>query len=184
MASKKISELTAAGALTGAELVEIVQGGTNKQSTTQDIANLGGGAWGTITGTLSSQTDLQAALDARLEVTNRVLVVAFSDKVTAILAGTDKENFPAPYTTTILEIWVALSTPQASGSIFTVDVNINGTTMLSTKITVDNGENTSLTAATACVISNAAWTKGDKISIDVDQIGDGTAISGKIVFRG
>lgn len=64
MASKKISELTAAGALTGAELVELVQGGINKQSTTQDIADLGGGggAWGTITGTLSDQTDLDAVL--------------------------------------------------------------------------------------------------------------------------
>lgn len=43
MANKKISELTAAGALDGSELVELVQGGVNKQSTTQDIANLGGG---------------------------------------------------------------------------------------------------------------------------------------------
>lgn len=40
MANKKISELTAAGALTGAELVELVQSGQNVQSTTQDIANL------------------------------------------------------------------------------------------------------------------------------------------------
>lgn len=64
MANLKISELTAAGALTGAELVELVQGGVNKKSTTQDIADLGGGggAWGTITGTLSDQTDLNAVL--------------------------------------------------------------------------------------------------------------------------
>lgn len=64
---KKISDLTAAGALSGVELVEIVQGGVNKQTTTQDIANLagGGGTWGSITGTLSSQTDLQSALDAK-----------------------------------------------------------------------------------------------------------------------
>lgn len=43
MANLKISELTTAGALTGAELVELVQGGLNKKSTTQDIADLGGG---------------------------------------------------------------------------------------------------------------------------------------------
>lgn len=48
MASKKISELTAAGALTGTELVEVVQGGVNKQTTTQDIADLGGGGAGTV----------------------------------------------------------------------------------------------------------------------------------------
>lgn len=40
MADVKISELTAASALTGTELVEVVQSGTNKKSTTQDIADL------------------------------------------------------------------------------------------------------------------------------------------------
>lgn len=46
MASKKISELTAAGALSGVELVEVVKGGVNVQTTTQDIADLGGGGGG------------------------------------------------------------------------------------------------------------------------------------------
>lgn len=46
MANKKISELPAAGALTGAELIETVQGGVNKQTTTQDIADLGGAGGG------------------------------------------------------------------------------------------------------------------------------------------
>lgn len=65
MPNKKISELSAAGALTGTELIETVQGGVNVQTTTQDIANLGGGGgtWGSIGGTLSSQTDLQNALN-------------------------------------------------------------------------------------------------------------------------
>lgn len=63
MANKKISELTVAGALTGTELVELVQGGVNKQTTAQDIADLGGGGtWGSITGTLSNQTDLYTYL--------------------------------------------------------------------------------------------------------------------------
>jgi len=46
MANLKISELPAAGALTGAELIESVQGGINVQTTTQDIADLGGGGGG------------------------------------------------------------------------------------------------------------------------------------------
>lgn len=37
---KKISDLAVATEPTGVELVEIVQGGVNKQTTTQDIANL------------------------------------------------------------------------------------------------------------------------------------------------
>lgn len=40
---KKITELTAAGALTGTEDVEVIQSGANVKTTTQDIANLGGG---------------------------------------------------------------------------------------------------------------------------------------------
>jgi len=40
MANEKISGLSAAGALTGAELIEAVQGGVNVQTTTQAIANL------------------------------------------------------------------------------------------------------------------------------------------------
>lgn len=43
MPDKKISELSAAGALSGTELVEVVKGGINVQTTTQDIADLGGG---------------------------------------------------------------------------------------------------------------------------------------------
>lgn len=44
MPRSKISQLAAAAALTGAELVEVVQSGGNKQTTTQAIANLGGGS--------------------------------------------------------------------------------------------------------------------------------------------
>jgi hypothetical protein len=48
MANKKISGLPDAGALTGAELVELVKGGVNVQSTAQDVADLGGGGGHTI----------------------------------------------------------------------------------------------------------------------------------------
>lgn len=47
MPNLKISQLPAAGALTGAELLEAVQGGVNVQTTSQDIADLGGGGGGT-----------------------------------------------------------------------------------------------------------------------------------------
>jgi hypothetical protein len=43
MANKKISQLTAAAALTGTEIVPIVQGGVTVQTTAQDVADLGGG---------------------------------------------------------------------------------------------------------------------------------------------
>lgn len=48
MANIKISEMDAAATLDGSELVEIVQGGANVQTTTQDIADLGGGGGVTV----------------------------------------------------------------------------------------------------------------------------------------
>lgn len=60
--SKKISELPAASTLTGTEQVELNQGGTSVRTTTQDIANLGGGGGGAVssvfgrTGAVTAQT--------------------------------------------------------------------------------------------------------------------------------
>lgn len=62
----KISAMTAASALDGSEELPVVQGGANRKSTTQDVADLAPApAWGDVTGTLADQTDLQAALDAK-----------------------------------------------------------------------------------------------------------------------
>ena len=73
MADSKITDLASASTpLTGTEVVYLVQGGLDTQATAQDIADLGGGGgtWGSITGTLSDQTDLQAALDAKAPTAN------------------------------------------------------------------------------------------------------------------
>ena len=79
---------------------------------------------------------------------------------------------------------MSLTTAQGSGSIFTVDVNKNGTSILSTKVTVDNGEKASTTAATPAVISTTAAGNDDEGTVDVDQIGDGTATGGKVRIFG
>lgn len=67
MAQKKFTELPSATTpLTGAEIIAIVQDGVSKRTTVDDLpAGAGGGTWGSITGTLSNQTDLQAALDLK-----------------------------------------------------------------------------------------------------------------------
>ena len=68
--SKKISELPDAGALTGGdELIPIVQDGDTVKTTVQDIADYAGSGatWGSITGTLSAQTDLNTALGDKVD---------------------------------------------------------------------------------------------------------------------
>ena len=66
MAEVKISELTSATTpLAGTETVPIVQGGVTKKVAVSEIGGGGGTAWGGITGTLSSQTDLDTALSGK-----------------------------------------------------------------------------------------------------------------------
>lgn len=119
-------------------------------------------------------------------VTLQALAIAFSDETTPITAGTGKVTFHVPYDFTLAgdKVMVGLTTPQTSGSIFTVDVNVAGATILSTKATIDNTEETTLTAATPLVCTATTLTKGQKVTIDVDQVGNGTATGGKVFLIG
>jgi hypothetical protein len=65
-----------------------------------------------------------------------------------------------------------------------VDIHESGTTILSTKLTIDNGEKTSTTAATPPVISDSALADDAEITVDIDQIGDGTAKGLKVYLIG
>lgn len=120
----------------------------------------------------------------RSRMQQEVFALAASDETTVITAGTSKVKFRMPYAMSLNSIKCSLNTAQTSGSIFTVDVNANGTSLLSTKITIDNGEKTSATAATPAVLSTTALADDDEISIDVDQVGDGTAIGLKVYLIG
>jgi hypothetical protein len=110
--------------------------------------------------------------------------LAASDETTALTTGTGKVTFRMPYAMTLTAVRASLTTAQASGTIFTVDINESGTTILSTKLTIDNTEKTSTTAATAAVISDSALADDAEITIDIDQIGDGTATGLKITLIG
>lgn len=100
---------------------------------------------------------------------------AASDLTTAISTGTNKITIPLPYAFTLTEVRGFLNTVQTSGSIFTVDINLEGVSILSTKLTIDNNEHSSKTAATPAVISNSTMTDDGMISVDIDQIGNSTA---------
>jgi hypothetical protein len=112
------------------------------------------------------------------------LVLAASDESTALTTGTSKVTFRMPYAFTVSAVRASLSTAQTSGSIFTVDINEGGATILSTKLTIDNTEKTSTTAATSPVISDTALADDAEITIDIDQVGDGTAKGLKITLIG
>jgi len=110
-------------------------------------------------------------------------VVAASDESTAITTGT-KLTFYASDDFTLTEVFAGL-TGQSTSGIVTVDINKNGTSVLSTKITIDQDEDTSLTAAVPPVIDGAQddFVKGDKITIDVDTAGT-NATGLKVYLKG
>jgi hypothetical protein len=110
--------------------------------------------------------------------------LAASDETTALTAGTAKVTFRMPHAMTLTSVRASLTTAQASGSIFTVDINQGGTSVLGTKLTIDNTEKTSVTAATAATITTSALTDDAEITIDIDQIGNGTATGLKITLIG
>lgn len=111
------------------------------------------------------------------------IAVACSDETTALTTGT-KVTFRVPYALTLKEMRASLTTAQTSGNIFTVDVKNGGTSIFSTKITIDNNEKTTATAATPNVISRKDVAKDAEITIIIDQVGNGTAAGLKVYFVG
>jgi hypothetical protein len=110
--------------------------------------------------------------------------LACSDEITALTTGTAKITFRTPCAMTLTEVRASLTTAQASGSIFTVDINEAGVSVLSTKLTIDNTELTSTTATTPAVISDSSLADDAQITIDIDQVGDGTAKGLKVTLIG
>jgi hypothetical protein len=148
---------------------------------------LSSGDWTTFNGkfnTPSGTTSQYVRGDGSLASLPFELVVAASDETTALTAGTAKITFRMPRAVTLTAVRASLTTAQASGNIFTVDINEGGTSILSTKLTIDNTEKTSTTAATPPVISDTALADDAEMTIDIDQIGNGTATGLKVALIG
>lgn len=100
--------------------------------------------------------------------------IAIGDETTAITTGTAKVTWRAPFALTLTAVRASLTTASSSGTP-TFDINEGGTTVLSTKLTIDANELTSTTAATAAVISDSAIADDALMTIDVDTAGTGAA---------
>lgn len=110
--------------------------------------------------------------------------IACSDESTNLTTGTAKATFRMPFAMTLTSVRASLSTAQSTGSIFTVDINEAGASILSTKLTIDNTEKTSVTAATPPVISDSALADDAEITIDIDQVGTAGAKGLKVWLIG
>jgi hypothetical protein len=139
------------------------------------------GAFGTTltaTGTTSVTLPTSGTLATTTQALSETICVAASDETTALTTGTGKVTFRMPFAMTLTSVRTSINTAQASGSILTVDVNEGGTTVLSTKSSIDNNEKTSTTAATASVVSDTSLADDAEITVDIDAVDGSTAAKG------
>ena len=107
--------------------------------------------------------------------------IAVSDESTALTTGTAKVTFRMPFAFTLTGVRASVTTAP-TGSVLTVDINEGGTSILSTKLTIDASEKTSTTAATPAVISDTALADDAEITIDIDTVGSTVAGAGLKVY--
>lgn len=109
------------------------------------------------------------------------IIIACSDETTAITTGTAKVTFRMPYAFTLTAVRASVTTAP-TGSTIIIDINESGSTILSTKLSIDASEKTSTTAASAAVISDTALADDAEITIDFDQVGSTIAGTGVKVY--
>ena len=109
-------------------------------------------------------------------------VIACSGTTETLTTGTAKMTFRMPYAYTVSEVRASLTTAATGGTLLEVDIHESGTTILSTKITIDASETTSTTAATPPVISDTSLADDAEIEIIIDAIGSTNAGKGLKVY--
>ena len=118
------------------------------------------------------------------ELVTQSLIVAASDETTDLTTGTAKSTFRMPYAFTLSSVRASVTTAP-TGSTIIVNIKESGTTILSSRITIDPTEKTSVTAAAQPVISDTALADDAEITVDIDQVGSTAAGTGlKITLIG
>lgn len=108
-------------------------------------------------------------------------VVPISDQTTALTTG-QKMTWRMPYEFTLTAVRASVNTAQASGAILTFDLKESGTSVLSTLITIDNTEKTSLTASAQPVISDALIANDAELTFHITQVDGSTAAKGAVMY--
>jgi hypothetical protein len=104
-------------------------------------------------------------------------IIACSDETTDLAGGTAKVTFRMPYAFTLTAVRASVTTAP-TGANLEVDINEGASSVLSTVISIDAGDKTSVGATTAAVISDSSLADDAEITIDIDQIGSTVAGAG------
>tara|TARA_Y100000310_G_C20016833_1_gene505557 strand:- start:48 stop:482 length:435 start_codon:yes stop_codon:yes gene_type:complete len=112
-------------------------------------------------------------------------VIACSDETTALTTGNAKVTFRMPYAYTLDSVRASLTGAGGASGTTTIDINEAGSTILSTKITIDYGDLTSVGASAAPVISDSSLASDAQITIDIDALtGDADETGLKVYLIG
>ena len=99
------------------------------------------------------------------------MTLALSDETTILTTGTSKLTFRAPFAMELTSIPRASLNVASTDSMVYVDINKNGTSILSTILAIDQNETTSKTAVTPAVLSTTSIADDDIITFDIDKMG-------------
>jgi hypothetical protein len=98
-------------------------------------------------------------------------VIALSDEETAITAGAGKLTMHWPFDYLVDEVFIGLSVVSSAGAV-TVDMNVAGVSIFTTRPSIDVGEETSLTGTVAVLDpTKVNIAKGAKVTFDFDAAG-------------
>jgi hypothetical protein len=170
MPDLKISELPASDALTGVELVELVQGGVNKRTTTQDIADLGGGGSVTsVSGTTDRITSTGGATPViDISATFEALLQKLVNAATALTDAASMDLTAIKHTLTTSSA-TRTFTISYTGDDITLIVTLNATTSTftfpATSLCVSEG------VATGDNTCPLAGVSGDQYAIAIKKVG-------------
>lgn len=109
------------------------------------------------------------------------VAVALSDMTTALTTGTNKAYWRAPYAFRLTDLPQASAFTAPSGAAIIVDINVAGSTILSTKLSIAAGSKTSV-GGTAPVVTAPLIAAGSEVTFDIDQVGSGVAGAGLIAY--
>lgn len=107
--------------------------------------------------------------------------IILSGETSAPQVGTDKFTFHMPYDFQVIDVKGSLRVAQDSGQNILVDVNVDGESIFGLGMPFLNGQ---VTPFPGYQVTNGLIPAGSKVSVDIDQVGDGTARGLKIYLLG
>lgn len=128
--------------------------------------------------TVATSGDYDDLINKPVEV--KYITIALSDMINEMTTGTSLIYYDIPHAATLTGVHLSVKTAPI-GSAISLDILVEDVSILSTELTIDDGETKSSTAATAAVISDASISQWERLTFDVTQIGSATPGTGPIL---